>query len=108
MNFARILGDRLLLSPLPPVERTSGGIIMPQGQAGDVMNYWRVEQVGEGKRNKAGELIPPDFKVGDIIITPLYHEHVTLEDGSKRKLVDVEQIVGKFEDVPDNVVEMPA
>lgn len=103
MNFSRILGDRVLLSPLPPVEKTSGGIIMPQGQAGDVMHYWRVEAVGEGKRDKDGLLVPLEVKVGDIVVTPLYHDHVTLEDGSHRKLVSVDQIIGKFVDEPDVV-----
>lgn len=98
MNFSRILGDRVLLSPLPAVEKTEGGIIMPQGQAGDVMLYWRVEKVGEGKPGKDGQLQPMKVKVGDIVITPLYHDHVTLEDGSNRKLVGVDQIIGKFEE----------
>jgi co-chaperonin GroES (HSP10) len=101
MNFQRIIGDRVLLSPLPPQEKTLTGLFLPQAQQGDVMYYWRVDQVGEGKRGKDGELVPPAFAVGELVITPLHFTHTTIEDGTNRKLVDCEQIVGKFVDELD-------
>lgn len=97
----RILGDRLLLRPLPAQEKSAGGIVLPQGQAGDVMYYWRVEAVGAGRRNKKGEIVPMDFAVGDIVITALYHDHTVLEDGTQRRIVGSEQIIGKLETLPD-------
>jgi chaperonin GroES len=93
----RLLGDRLLLAPLPDREKTSNGIILPQGQAGDVRHYWKVEAVGNGKRDKQGELRAPEFSVGDVVITPLYHENVVLEDGTHRRIVGCEQIIAKME-----------
>jgi co-chaperonin GroES (HSP10) len=92
----RILGNRLLLSPLPARETSPGGILLPQAQTGDVMHYWRVEAVGTGKRLKHGELVPPEFAVGDLVITPLHFSHTTLEDGTNRKIVDCDQIEGKL------------
>ena len=92
----RLLGDRLLISPLPDQEQTSGGIILPMAQTGDVRHYWRVEQVGPGKRDKKGELQAPEFAVGDLVVTPLHFSHTTLEDGSGWKIVDCEQVIGKL------------
>ncbi len=92
----KLLGDRILIAPLPDQEKTAGGIILPQAQVGDVRYYWRVEQVGPGKRDKSGELKAPEFTVGDLVVTPLHFSHTTLEDGSGRKIVDCEQIIGKL------------
>lgn len=103
----RILGNRLLLAPLPPREQSAGGIILPQGQAGDVMYFWKVDAVGAGKALKNGDIPVNEFSVGDTVITPLYFDHTTLEDGTKRKIVGCEQIVGKLETVPDLTV-LPA
>jgi co-chaperonin GroES (HSP10) len=97
----KLLGDRLLISPLPVREKSEGGIILPQGQAGDVKHYWRVDQVGTGKRGKDGEFVPLDFSVGDIIVTALYHDHTVLEDGTDRRIVGTDQIIAKLETVPD-------
>lgn len=97
----RILGNRILISPLPAQERSAGGIFLPQGQAGDVMYFWRVEQIGEGRPDAKGLMHVPEFAVGDTVITPLYFDHTTLEDGTNRKIVGIDQIVGKLETVPD-------
>ena len=85
----RLLGDRLLLAPLPDRVQSEGGIILPQGQVGDVRYFWKVEAIGE-KPN-------PDLVVGDTVVTPLYFDHVTLEDGTGRKIVKADQIIAKLE-----------
>jgi co-chaperonin GroES (HSP10) len=87
----KILGDRALIIPLPVQERTPTGIFLPQGQAGDVMHYWRVEQVS-AKWSK------PEVAVGDTVITPLHISHHTLDDG--RKIVDADQFIGMLETPP--------
>jgi len=89
----RLLGDRLLLSPLPVQERSAGGIVLPQGQAGDVMMWWKVDQLGS-------KFSKPEVKVGDTVVTPLHFTHTTLEDGSGRKIVDSDQIHGMLEPEP--------
>jgi co-chaperonin GroES (HSP10) len=91
VTFTRILGDRLLISPLPEKEFSDGGIVLPRGQVGDVKQLWRVEQLGEGNACK-------DFSLGQTVITPLHFSHFTLEDGTGRKIVDCDQIVGVFEE----------
>lgn len=88
----RLMGDRVLLSPLPVQEVSAGGIHLPQGQAGDFMQWWRVEAVGTGK--KCVELA-----VGQTVLTELRTTHETLEDG--RKILITDQIIAKIEPEPD-------
>lgn len=90
MTFRKILGNRLLLSPLPEKEFSDGGIVLPKGQAGDIKQLWRVEQLGEGRGCE-------DFTIGQTLISPLHLSHHSLEDGTGRKIVDCDQMVAKFE-----------
>ena len=96
----RILGDRLLLSPLPVQEISNGGIHLPAAHVGDFKMFWKVDEVGPGLRNKRGEIVPPEFKVGDTVITPLHFSHFTMEDGTERKIVTCDQILGILEPEP--------
>ena len=93
----KILGNRLLLSPLPVQEVSDGGIVLPSAAVGDKKMWWRVEQVGthrpaEGKAHTHGTSAA-DYAVGQHVCTPLHFTHTTLEDGSDRKIVDCDQFV---------------
>jgi co-chaperonin GroES (HSP10) len=91
----KLLGDRLLISPLPVQQRSEGGMFLPQGQVGDAKLWWRVEAVGPGARNKHGVVRPVEFAVGDTVLTPLHFTHTTLEDGTK--IVECDQIIARLE-----------
>lgn len=82
----RILGNRVLLEPLPQATQSSGGIHLVERYQDDKMQY-RVAGIGTGKR------IPEEIAVGDCVLTPLYFDHTTLEDGTGRKIVGVEQLI---------------
>lgn len=56
---------------------------------------WRVLQVGTGKK------IPPEVRAGDCVLTPLYFDHYTFEDGSGCKIVGVDQLIAVWRDEPD-------
>jgi len=98
----RMLRNNLLLEPLPENTKSDGGIHLPGGQTGDLKMYWKVLAVGEGMPNKYGGHDPIlEISVGDTVITPLHFSHHTMEDGTGRKIVSADQIIGKFEeDVP--------
>jgi len=79
----RCLKDCVLLGPLPIPDKSPGGIHLvtkPKGQ----MDYF-VVSVGPQVK---------ELKNGDLVVTPLYFEHVTLADGTGRKLVRENQILG--------------
>lgn len=88
----KILGDRLLLSPLPVQEVSDGGIFMPAERVGDKRQWYRIDQLGTGTKALL------DFKVGQTVITPLHFSHYEFDDGSKRKIVGCDQIHGVLVD----------
>ena len=94
----RLLGNRLLLSPLPVKEFSDGGIVLPQGQVGDKKMLWRVDQVGPGIVRKSGVNPMAEFEVGQTVVTPLFFSHHTLEDGTGRKIIDCDQVVAVIEE----------
>lgn len=95
----KMLKNNCLLEPLPEQTQTESGIHLPQGQVGDVKMYWKVLAISETADPK------PDFAVGDTVITPLHFTHTTLEDGTGRKIVGIDQIIGKFaEEAPEPFV----
>lgn len=99
----RILGNKLLVAPLPPQEKSAGGIVMPAEQVGDLKMWWRVEQVGEGAalpkkpKTKPHGLLASDYRVGEVVITKLQFSHHHLEDGTGRRIVSCDQFEGRLE-----------
>ena len=66
MKF-RPLHDRVLVRRLESVEKTKGGIIIPDSakekpQEGEILS------VGSGNRDESGKLVPLDVKKGDKVL----------------------------------------
>ena len=82
MMVIRPLGNALLLGPLPQQTVSDGGIHLVNLDK-DEMRYY---VVACGPKVK-------EIEPGDKVLTPLYFDHVTLEDGTGRKLVDAKQVI---------------
>ena len=93
----KLLGNRLLVAPLPVKEFSDGGIVMPRGQAGDFMQWWTIERLGTGHRCS-------DFAVGQTVLTQLHSTHETLDDG--RKILGTDQVIAFLETEPDIFIRM--
>jgi len=89
----RMIGNNVLLEPLPQAQQSPGGIHYVQTYRDD-QTQWRVLSVGPGKVNKKGILIALEVKPGDRVVAPLYHDHAVLADG--RRVVDAGQIIAVF------------
>jgi chaperonin GroES len=63
----RPLHDRVVVKRLDAVEKTKGGIIIPDS-AKEKPQEGQVVAVGPGGRDEAGKLIPIDIKVGDKVL----------------------------------------
>lgn len=87
----RVLGNRVLLQPLPKKTKSDGGILLAEAYQDDRTQY-RVLQVGSGPK------IPPEVRAGDYVMTPLYFDHFTFEDGSGCKIVGVDQLIAVWSD----------
>lgn len=66
MNFTP-LHDRVAIKPMDQEEKTLGGIIIPD-TAKEKPMQGKVIAVGEGAKDKDGNIIPLDVKVGDKVL----------------------------------------
>ena len=85
------LGDRIVVKVIEELERTKGGIVLPD-TAKEKPQEAEVVAVGPGGRNDKGERIPMEVKVGDRIIFAKY-------SGSEFKLDDEEYLILRESDV---------
>ena len=87
----RPLQDRILVRRVEEVEKTRGGIIIPDS-AKERPLEGKVIAVGSGKRTEEGVLVKLDVKAGDRVLFGKY-------SGSEVKLDGEEYIIMKEEDV---------
>ena len=66
MNFTP-LHDRVAIKPMDQEEKTLGGIIIPD-TAKEKPMQGKVIAVGKGAKDKDGNIIPLDVKVGDKVL----------------------------------------
>ena len=79
MNI-RPLSDRVVVSPMEVEEKKQSGIIIPD-TAKEKQQQGKVVAVGPGKVSEAGEKIPMEVKVGDVILYGKYSgTEVTVDD----------------------------
>jgi chaperonin GroES len=85
------LGDRVVVKPSTKEEVTKGGIVIPD-TAKEKPQEGEVLAVGPGKMTEDGKRIPPDVKVGDIVIYAKY-------GGTEIKEGDEELIILRESDI---------
>lgn len=66
MSF-RPLHDRVVVRRIDGVEKTKGGIIIPDN-AKEKPSEGMIEAVGPGARDESGKRVLPDVKVGDRVL----------------------------------------
>jgi chaperonin GroES len=67
----RPLGSRLVIEPIEQEDITAGGIVLPE-TAKEKPQKGTVLAIGPGERNDAGERIPMDVKVGEVVLYAKY------------------------------------
>jgi chaperonin GroES len=76
----RPLGNRVLVRRLETQEKLKGGIILPDS-AKKKQEQAEVVAVGNGKKDKNGQVIPMPVKVGDVILMEKYSgQEVTINE----------------------------
>ncbi len=85
------LGDRVLVQPEKENEVRKGGIIIPD-TAKEKPQQGKVIEVGTGKRDEDGKIIPFNVKKGDRVLMPKY-------GGTEIKLDDVDYVIIREEDI---------
>ena len=92
------LADRIIIKPLESVEKTSGGIVLPDSSK-EKPQEGKVVAVGKGKVTTDGKLQAVEVKVGDLVLYGKYSgNEITTKDGEEYLIIreeDVLAIVGK-------------
>jgi chaperonin GroES len=92
----RPLQDRILVRRVEEVEKTRGGIIIPDA-AKERPLEGNVIAVGSGKRNEDGTLIKLDVKAGDRVLFTKYGGTEIKVDGVEHILLREDEILGIIE-----------
>jgi chaperonin GroES len=92
----RPLHDRVIVKRIEEVEKTKGGIIIPD-TAKEKPQEGRVVAVGPG-RLKEGEVIPLDVKTGDKILFGKYSGAEIKLDGEEHLILREDDVLGVIEE----------
>lgn len=103
----KLFGCDVLISPLPDVQKSSGGLLVIPNKYNKSVLRWRVILCGPGKReyrkrSKKWVTVVPECQPGDIILSrfmldphmnPDRRQPYHLEDGTGRVVIDCRDIV---------------
>ena len=92
----RPLQDRILLQRVEEVEKTRGGIIIPDS-AKERPLEGNVIAVGSGKRTEEGVLVALDVKAGDRILFGKYAGTEIKVDGIDHIILREDEVLGVLE-----------
>jgi chaperonin GroES len=85
------LGDRVIVKPKAPEEKTKGGIILPDTAQEKPMEG-EIIAVGNGKTDDTGKKVAMELKVGDKVLYGKY-------SGTEVKIDDDEYLIMRESDV---------
>jgi len=86
------LGDRVVIKPRKPEEKTKGGIILPETASKDKPLIGEIMAIGCGKLMDDGSRAPMEVKKGDEVIFSKYA-------GTEVKLEGEEYLIMKEDDI---------
>ena len=92
MNF-RPLNDRILVSRIEEVTKTTGGIIIPDTAKEKPMEGIVLE-TGPGARDDSGKLVPLDVKRGDRILFGKWSGTEVKVDGQELLIMNEADVLG--------------
>ena len=89
----RPLHDRLVVRRITALEKTKGGIIIPDS-AQEKPSQGEIIAVGPGGRDEAGKLIPIDLKVGNVVLFGKWSGTEVKLDGEDLLIMKESDIMG--------------
>ncbi|MBF0202874.1 MAG: co-chaperone GroES [Desulfamplus sp.] len=92
----RPLQDRILVERVEEIEKTKGGIIIPD-TAKEKPVEGKVVAVGNGRVGEDGKIIPMELKVGDRILFSKYGGTDVKIDGSDYLIMRQDDVLGVVE-----------
>ncbi|MEA2060632.1 MAG: co-chaperone GroES [Thermodesulfobacteriota bacterium] len=92
----RPLQDRILVERVEELEKTKGGIIIPD-TAKEKPAEGKIVAMGNGRVGDDGKLVPMDVKVGDTILFSKYGGTEVKIDGSDYLIMRQDDVLGVVE-----------
>jgi chaperonin GroES len=86
------LGDRVLIKPLEAVEKTKGGIVLPD-TAKEKPQEGKVIAVGKGRVSVDGKIAPLEVKTGDKVLYGKYSGTEITVEGDEYLMVKEDDIL---------------
>ncbi|MEK7611558.1 MAG: co-chaperone GroES [Patescibacteria group bacterium] len=96
MNKVRPLQDNILLEPLEKEQKTASGIYIPD-TAKEKPQEGLVVEVGAGKINEDGKIVPIEVKKGDRVLYKKWGGNEIKVDGKEYLIVKSEDILAVIE-----------
>jgi len=91
------LADYILIEPVKEEEKTKSGIFLPETANKERPEQGNVIAVGPGKRNKTGQVVPMDVKVGQKVLFTKYGPNEIKVDGKEYLIAKEEDILAIVE-----------
>ena len=92
------LADRIIVKPLEAIEKTKGGILLPE-TAKEKPQEGKIVAVGKGKVLDNGSVHAPEVKVGDRILYGKYSgSEISTSEGEDLLIMREDDILAVFKD----------
>lgn len=91
------LSDRVLLRGVEAEMVTKSGIYLPENANKERPHIYEVVAIGPGKKDKDGNMMTIDLKVGDQVISGQYSGDEVEVDKMKYKIVGFDYILAKMD-----------
>lgn len=91
------LSDHVLIEPIKEEEKTKGGILLPETAEKERPEQGKVVAVGPGKKNKAGQIVSLEVKVGDKVLFTKYGPNEIKVEGKEYLIAKEEDILAIIE-----------
>jgi chaperonin GroES len=92
------LSNNIIIQPVKELEKTKGGILLPQSAEKEKPQQGKVVFVGPGKKNSAGKVIPMEVKKGDIVLFNKYGPHEIKIEGKEYLIANENDILAIIEE----------
>ena len=93
------LYDKVLVERLKSLDKTSGGILLPD-TAKEKPTEGRVVATGPGKLSDEGKRVPPSVKVGDTVLFGSFAGTTVKEGGKEYLILEEHDLLGVIDDAP--------
>ena len=91
------LADYVLIEPIKEEEKTLSGILLPQTIEKEKPEQGKIIAVGFGKKNKDGQIIPLEVKVGQKVLFTKYGPNEIKIENKKYLIAKEEDILAIIE-----------